>query len=71
MESERQKVKILGLTAQPVGRWLFFILKKSLIFFVFLRLHLRHMDVPRLGVALELELPAYATAIVTWDPSRL
>ena len=30
--------------------------------FVFFRPHLRHMDVPRLGVELELQLPAYATA---------
>ena len=30
-------------------------------FFVFLGLHLRHKEVPRLGVELELYLPAYAT----------
>ena len=30
--------------------------------FVFLGLHLWHMEVPRLGVKLELQLPAYATA---------
>ena len=29
---------------------------------LFLRLHLRHMEVPRLGVKLELQLPAYTTA---------
>ena len=28
-----------------------------------------HMDVPRLGVKRELQLPAYATATATWDPS--
>ena len=34
-------------------------------FFFFLRPHLQHMEVPRLGVELELQLPAYpaATAI--------
>ena len=30
--------------------------------FCFLGLHPRHMEVPRLGVQLELQLPAYATA---------
>ena len=38
-------------------------------FFVFSGLHLQHMEVPRLGVELELQLPAYATAIATPDPS--
>ena len=39
--------------------------------FVFLGLLLRHMEVPRLGVELELELPAYTTAIATRDPSHI
>ena len=34
-------------------------------FFVFLRLHLRHMEVPRVGVESELQLPAHATATAT------
>ena len=34
-------------------------------------LHLRQMDVPRLGVELELQLLAYTTATGTWDPSHL
>ena len=38
--------------------------------FVFLRPHLRHMEVPRLGVESELQLPAYTTATATPDPSR-
>ena len=37
----------------------------------FLGPHLQHMEVPRLGVELELQLLAYATAIATWDPSRI
>ena len=40
-----------------------------LLLFVFLSLHPWHMEVPRLGVKLELQLPAYATATATWDPS--
>ena len=36
--------------------------------FVFLGLHLRHMEVPRLEVYLELLLPAYATATAMSDP---
>ena len=33
-----------------------------LLFFFFLGPHLWHMEVPRLGVKLELQLPAYTTA---------
>ena len=41
----------------------------SLAFFFFLGPHLQHMEVPRLGVKLELQLPAYTTATATLDPS--
>ena len=34
----------------------------------FLQLHLQHMEVPRLGVELELQLPAFATATAIPDP---
>jgi len=37
--------------------------------FLFLGLHLQHMEVPRLGVKSELQLPAYATATAMPDPS--
>ena len=40
-------------------------------FFVFLGPHPQHMKVPRLGVQLELQLPAYATATATPYPSRV
>ena len=38
--------------------------------FFFLGPHLRHMEVPRLGMELELQLPAYTTDSTTaaWDP---
>ena len=36
-------------------------------FFFFLRSHWWHMEVPRLGVKLELQLPAYTTATATQD----
>ena len=36
--------------------------------FVFLGLHLQHMQVPKLGVESELKLPAYTTATAPWDP---
>ena len=42
----------------------------SFFFFSFLGLHLWHMQVSRLGVELELQLPAYTTATATQDPSR-
>ena len=34
-------------------------------FFFYLGLHLQHMEVPRLGVESEIQLPAYTTAIAT------
>ena len=40
-------------------------------FFCFLGPHLRHMEVPRLGVQLELQLPAYTTATATLVPRRV
>ena len=48
------------------------LLGKSPLFFfclfVFLGLHRQHMEVPRLGVELELQLPACTTATATPDP---
>ena len=38
-----------------------YLLQKKNFFFVFLVLHPQHMEVPRLGVELELQLPATAT----------
>ena len=40
-------------------------------FLPLLGLHPRHMEVPRLWVESELQLPAYATATATTDPSRV
>ena len=40
-------------------------------FFVFLGPHLWHMEVPRLGVESELQLPAYTTAPAPQDLSRV
>ena len=39
--------------------------------FVFLGQDPWHMEIPRLAVELELQLPAYATATAAWDPSRI
>ena len=39
------------------------------LFFFFSGLRPWHMEVPRLGAELELELPAYTTAIAMPDPS--
>ena len=42
----------------------------NLFIFIFLGPHLRYMEVPGLGVELELQLLAYATAITAMpDPS--
>ena len=40
-------------------------------FFRFLGLHSQHVEVPRLGVELELLLPAHAIVTATWDPSHV
>ena len=39
-----------------------------LVFFVILGPHLRHMEIPRLGVEAELQPMASATATATLDP---
>ena len=41
------------------------------IFFFFLEPHPMHMDVPRLGVESELQVPAYATATAKVAPKLL
>ena len=40
-------------------------------FCLFLGPYLRHMEVPRLGVESELQLPAYSRATATWDLSHV
>ena len=40
-------------------------------FFCFLGPHPQHMEIPRLGVKLELQPQAYTTATATWDPSHI
>ena len=52
--------------------WSFCLFIYLFIFLAFsdlMLLHLWHMEVPRLGVQLELQMPAYTTATATWDPS--
>ena len=52
----------------PPLQFLFSLSLSLFFFFFFLGPHPWHMEVPRLGVELELQLLAYATAMVTWDP---
>ena len=54
-------------TRELLVLFLFFIL----FYFVFSGPHLRHMECPRLGVQLGLQLPAYARTTVTPDPSHV
>ena len=49
--------------------FLFFGVFVFVFVFCFLGPHLQHMEVPRLGVELELQLPAYTTATAMQDPS--
>ena len=48
---------------------LLFVVSFFFFFFLFLGPHLWYMEVPRLGVEPELQLPAYTTATVTRDLS--
>ena len=50
---------------------LFFYFYLFIYLFCFLGPHLQHMEIPRPGVKLELQLPAYAIATATPDPSRI
>ena len=60
---------------RPMPSFLFYIVVPNHIqlgvFSCFLGLHLCHMEVPRLGVQSELQLPAYIIATAMWDPSRV
>ena len=47
----------------------FFVVFLFFCFLFFLGPQVLHMEVPRLGAESELQLPAYTTAIATWDPS--
>ena len=42
-----------------------------IFFFFFSGPHLQHMEVPRLGVKLEIQVAAYMTALAMWDPSHI
>ena len=61
--------KLVGFVS-PAPQWELWITTNFIFyFFIFLEAHSRHMEVPRLGVQLELEPLAYARATATWDPS--
>ena len=73
--SEMPFKKILPLPSWPgAGRYhfgLFYHWGLFYFIFCFLGLHLQHMEVPILGVKLELQLPTYTTATATWDLSHV
>ena len=48
--------------------YLFYFIIYFILSFVFLETYPRHMEVPRLGDELELQLPAYTTATATPGP---
>ena len=63
-------VSILGPACETSqDAFLFFSLFLLLLFFFFW-LQVQHMEVPRLGVESELQLPAYTTATATLDLSH-
>ena len=47
------------------------VLQMTVFIVCFLGLHPRHMEVPRLGIQLELQLPTYTTATATSDLSHV
>ena len=47
------------------------ILLHFILFQFILGPHLQHVEIPRLGVESELQLPAYAIATAMWDPSHV
>ena len=62
------------LNAEPLASSSMFLISpttSSPFFFFFLWPHVQHMEVPRLGAELELQLPAHATATTTRDPSHV
>ena len=70
----RRKERIEGRKEEPCNRSipLYFLLSFLFFFFsIVLGRHLRHMEVPRLGVESELQLLPYTTATATPDPSCL
>ena len=44
---------------------------RIIIFFYVSGPYLQHIEVPRVGVEMELQLQAYTTATATWDPSHI
>ena len=61
----------MGILPFPVSLFVFLFSFSSFLAFVLLGPHLRHMEVPRLGVQSELLPPAYARATATPDPSHV
>ena len=60
-EDKEKGVMVPPITQLLIGLIFF------LFFFSFLGPHVWHTEVPRLGVKLELQLPAYTTATAMWD----
>ena len=60
-----QRLNAASIAKKPKGNM------QDYFFFFFLGLHLWHMKVHRLGVELEVQLPAYTTAIAMWDLSHV
>ena len=58
-------------TADAAVNKTYLVLSFFFFLFFFLGLHPRHMEVPRLGIESELQLPAYATATTLPGPLTL
>ena len=56
---------------KKINQVIFEVKFKGFFFFFFEWLHLQQMEVLGLGVKWELQLPAYTTALATWDPSHI
>ena len=61
----------IGMWSLELLRPLFYFILFHFILLCFLGPHVLHVEVPRRGVKLELQLPAYTTPTAIQDPSRL
>ena len=62
-------VLISGVTQSRFILFIYLFIHSFIYLFIFLGLHLRHMEVPRLGVESEQQLPTYTTIIAAQDPN--
>ena len=66
-----QELLFLGYWGVPSYLYMHTFINLEAFFFFLFHLGLRHMEFPKLGVKLELQLKAYITATASPDPSHI